>query len=175
MPRLDRTCWDSEEGGLTTFFAGEILIDRLTTGRLRCDAKWLEYSPTIIRQDGVGGPWIAKAPNRYARLLEIDDIEEQTGLSDQQEDSNHPGHIQKLDLLRKNSTNLRYLAYPFADGRARHLTLQLTATSRFTNYFPKGTVCDSTTEDLGPFQGQSVGALHLQARAPCDRPHSSCF
>jgi hypothetical protein len=148
-PRLERACWDSEEGGLTTFFVGEVLIDRLTTGRLRCEAKWSEYSPAMIRQDGVGGKWIASAPDRYARLFELSDIEAQPAphfdpaapKADQQ-------HLDTLDLLRKISNNLRYLAYPFIDGRARHLRLQLIATSRFSDYFPKGTPIESSTEDL---------------------------
>lgn len=147
-PRLERACWDSEEGGITTFFVGEVLIDRLTTGRLRCEARWLEYSPAIIRQNGVGGPWIANAaPPRYARLFEIGDIEPHVEVGTQSKGSNRTeDHLDQFDLLRKNTANFRFLAYPFVDGRARHLTLQLIATSRFTNYFPKGTESESWTE-----------------------------
>jgi hypothetical protein len=145
LPRLERRCWQGEEGGVTTFFAGEVLVDRLTTGRLRCEARWFEYSPAIVRRNGVHGAWVADAPTRFAKLFQIDQLEvedRRPGFAEK------IGGLDKVDLLRNPSNNLRNLAYPFADGRARKLFLQLIATTRFTNYFPPGKTREGMTHEL---------------------------
>ena len=142
VPRLGRRLWQSQEGGLITFFVGEVLIDRLTTGGLKCEASWHEYSPSsvVIRSTDKNTCYTVKAQPRSATLFRLDNIEN-AGPGDQ------INGLEKLDLLRTNSDNLRYLAYSFPDGRARKLTIRLVAVSRFVTYYPARTITENGTKD----------------------------
>lgn len=142
VPRLGRRLWQSQEGGLITFFVGEVLIDRLTTGGLKCEANWQEYSPSsvVIRSTDKNTCYTVKAQQRSATLFRLDNIEN-AGPGDQ------INGLDKLDLLRKSSDNLRYLAYSFPDGRARKLNIRLVAASRFATYYPTRTITENATKD----------------------------
>jgi hypothetical protein len=155
-PPVDWRLWKSEEGGLTTFFTGKVLVDRLTTGTLRCEASWKEFSPEMVRPRLSSGQkktsndfeyecWTANPPDRSARLFEVKEIE----VSDElvKRGSKAPG-LQEVVLDRDQTNTLRTLAHSFVDGRARHLSVQLITTSRFTNYFPKGKTKEACTEGL---------------------------
>ncbi|MDQ2945333.1 MAG: hypothetical protein M3Y27_05225, partial [Acidobacteriota bacterium] len=123
--RRDCLLWPSEEGGSTTFFVGKVGVDRLTSGGLRCDARWLEYVPDSVRYDSKQRVWVHDPPLHYAQLFTIDTI----GLTDDLRDT-------PLDLLRTDElTRFRALTHSFVNGKARRLSLRLIATSRFTDYY----------------------------------------
>lgn len=124
----DRRDWPSAEGGAKTFFVGEVIVDRKTTGRIRCDAEWKEYGPEIVHHDPKAG-YVRAIPTHRAQLFSFGDI----ALVD-------PLLGDTLDLLRNDKTRLlRALSHSFVNGRARHLQLRIIATSRFAQYFPRET------------------------------------
>jgi hypothetical protein len=145
---LDRRLWQSEEGGLATFFVGQVLIDRATTGRLRCEAQWREYSPSVVKREGAHCEWTVSAPAQWAGLFQIDDIETANPVLVGKREFG----LDQLDLLRTNTTGLRNLAFSFVDGRARYLKLQLIATSRFTNYFPEEILPKKVVHRVGRYE-----------------------
>jgi hypothetical protein len=122
--------WPSEAGGETTFFVGEVVVDRPSTSRVRCEAAWLEYGKDTIRFDSAKKRWIDGPSHSLAQLFGIDNL-----LND---DFSRELNV---SLLRDDNapSALRALSYSFANGKARHLTLRLIATSRFTDFFAKET------------------------------------
>jgi hypothetical protein len=126
--------WPSQEGGSTTFFVGKVDTDRLTTGALRCEARWEDWGPNQYRLvDGAVRHLPAKA---RARLFAIDAEPVKRSLFGEAVD------LLKEQFPRPDKRTYRQLAYSFADGRARRLELELVATSRFTNFYPPGPATD---------------------------------
>jgi hypothetical protein len=128
---LDRMLWKSEPGGTRTFFVGESLVHRPSTGRLRCEAQWQEHGPENLRPKAKRKPgdydqWDYVAPAGLAQLFSLE-----TG------DVNASVRDKAIDLVWPDTAgDPRGLSYTFPNMRARHLTMRLTATSRFTAYFP---------------------------------------
>jgi hypothetical protein len=123
----DPLLWESAPGGTTTFFVGAIDVHRLSTGVLRCDALWREFGAESEKLDAATGTWSHQPPYQYARLFRIEDI------ADDDAQLGVP-----LDLLMDDAKGLRALSHSFVNGKARRVTVNLVATSRFTSYFPPG-------------------------------------
>jgi hypothetical protein len=122
--------WESREGGATTFLVGSLVVDRLTTGAVRCEANWQEHGAERYQKDD-DGRWTYQFGKSAATLFSLpaEAVERPT---------NKP-----VDLTRgPDGKALRALAYSFVDGKARRLELALVATSRFTNDFPSAVPAD---------------------------------
>lgn len=126
--------WQSEEGGLTCYFVGEVAVDPAVTGTLRCEAHWQEWSPAYLTRDKATKSSehdrVSFAPGPgHGILFTVDAIPSDTAAV-------------TLDLLG-TKTKPRALAHSFADGRARRLHATLVATSRFADYFADRGKCES--------------------------------
>jgi hypothetical protein len=157
----NRRNWPSGEGGATTFFIGEIKVDRKTTGRIRCEAEWKEYGPEITRHVPKDG-YVTAIPTHRAQLFSFGDIALVDDLLGD-----------KIDLLNHDNTrSLRALAHSFVNGRARHLQLRVIATSRFAQYFPRETLQERKmreTSGVGKYERGTSDLTHSLARVwvPC--------
>jgi len=135
---IDQLDWPSQEQGVTAFFVGSVDFDRTTTGRLRCDASWLEYGTDTVKRDVDGVAWVKAPAKGGGTLFSVDEIPFAGALR---------GAV--LNLLKDDAGAPRSLFFAFKDGRARAVSLQLVATSRFTDYFaatPGG--CDNAGPGL---------------------------
>jgi len=124
-PAKDMLEWPSSEGGSVTFFVGRVLIDRKSTGSLRCEATWDEYDEQrVTRLNDL--TWTERAKTGADELFSFE-VEE-------------AGPPNWVDLLRKGTETtgeLRQLfrKFPGDRVRARRLRLSLVATSRFASFF----------------------------------------
>lgn len=127
--------WKSQPHGTTTFFIGSIQVHRPTTGKVRCVAKWREYTEKSVRSILNGSVKEYRDDPQWQNdtLFSIKDVSSENSFREE-----------PIDLLRKDKLGLlqvvpelRELSLDFPDGRARHLSLQLIATSRFSEYFKK--------------------------------------
>lgn len=156
---LSEMLWPSEEGGSTTFFVGTVLLNRPSTGTLRCMAEWKEYEPAGVTQDPKSGLYaFVPRPVPGDQLFAIDRISTRIACRDKPlrllttDESAEPG---------KGELEYRALAYSFPDGKARQLTLQLIGTSRFTSFYRPETPAENRRRlETG------VGKHDLAAQAP---------
>jgi hypothetical protein len=139
--RRDPREWESDPGGATVFFAGEVECDRATTGRIWCEAAWEEHDETAVIAAEVAGPtrgttskerrWSFEPIVRFDRMFKIDNIRTDVD----------GGDVIDIVPAEREPNDKRPMphtvsgGYAFPDGRARRLTLKLLATSRFTQFF----------------------------------------
>jgi hypothetical protein len=122
---LPQHAWQSSPGGTTTFFVGKLMAHRKSTGKLRCEARWREYGAECEIFDARSKTWSERPPFQYARLFQIDNLAAELEPKDE------------VDLLHEdgNGKAVRALSHAFTNGKARLVSLMLTATSRFTSFF----------------------------------------
>lgn len=146
----------SEEEGATSYFVGQIDIDRASTGELRIEASWPDFDPAVaIQPTGATkhGPRFKFSPPMRDRPLFHDAIR-----IPRDRGTNPEG---RLDLTFDETGSLRGLNFPFSDTAARELCLRVVATSRFVNDFP------ASDTDAKP-EKDALGRFDVETRPPTD-------
>ncbi|TAI62242.1 hypothetical protein, partial [Bradyrhizobium sp. Leo170] len=149
----------SEEEGATTYFVGQIEIDRASTGELRLEASWPDFDPAVAIQPAdptaatKDGPRFKFNPPTRDRPLFHDAIR-----IPRDRGTNPEG---RLDLTFDETGSLRGLNFPFSDTAARELCLRVVATSRFVNDFP------ASDTDAKP-EKDALGRFDVETRPPTD-------
>jgi len=127
--------WPSEAGGSTTFFVGEALTDRLTTGKLRCEASWVEHSPErYVQADD--GSWRYQPMTNNARLFTLEAEPVRRRLFGQPVSFLKDDAHAYPETARPSPPPYRELSFSFANGKARRLDVSLVANSRWTGHYP---------------------------------------
>jgi hypothetical protein len=121
----------SEAGGTMTFFAGEIQLDRPSSVSIRADATWREFGGDSLHWEQGSDKWIYQAALNTATIFTVRDIS-----------ADAPFRGKPLNVLLVDgvdvptkTADLRGLSHAFPNGKARHLFVTLTATSRFVPFF----------------------------------------
>ena len=140
--------WPSQPGASRTFFAGRVLVDRPSTGVLRCEARWQEYDEGPALPRGPNGHYY-KPEARLALIFQVDAVLRDDVFPDT-----------PLDLATDEAGLPRNLFFDFPSPAARRLSLRLVATSRFTSYFRADRRAPDTS--LGLFEAESTAADVVQ-------------
>lgn len=115
-------CYASEEDASQTFFVGTALVHRASTGKLRFEALWREYTDDVALKDGA---FVHEPSGAGPAIFSVDKIvrdDGRAGLSD-------------LSLISDETGELRGLKIDFPDTKARRVTFGLYAISRFTEFY----------------------------------------
>jgi hypothetical protein len=141
--------WPSEAAATRAFFVGTLLIEKASTSSVLCHARWFDFvddATTIKKVDGkftFSTPRDDTLPWRSPPLFTIANSSVEPG-----------GGASTLDLLEDDTGALRALNFDFGDTKARRLTLQLVAHSRFDKYFSGSNAASAS--GVGRFDRASV-------------------
>lgn len=150
---IDMRCWPSEEGGSTTFFAGRVAFDRKSTGVVRCEAEWVEFSEATVTRTTTGR-WVQNPTSETSQLFKLD--VERSGDEGVLDLLRKPGNQELRDpAITRQPGQLRRLAYAFRDGRARELKVKMVATSAFTEFYARETTIPKGRDEIGKYECQS--------------------
>lgn len=151
-PALD---FPSEPNGNATFFVGEIIAHRPSTGKVKFPATWSDYEDTVTKaqEDGATVCRHQTTPGHAEFSMEFGRGTE-------------PGES-SVDLLSDETGELRGLNIDFKDNKARLIKLALRAVSRFTEFYPppdaKNAVEAAKTPEFETHDSKNDRALWIPA------------
>lgn len=136
--------WPSDRDGSVTFFVGELQVHRPSTSRVSCEAYWKEYGGEHVHLIPGTDRWAFSPAATGARLFAVDHIRTEAAFRQRPIDLLRPD---KLEPGATPEQALRSLAYAFPNGKARHLWVKATATSRFSAFFDPRRRDDTTPDE----------------------------
>jgi hypothetical protein len=145
----------SEPDGNATFFVGEIVAHRPSTGKVKFRATWSDYGDTVAKtqEDGATVFRHQTTPGHAEFSMEFE-----RGKDPDESD---------VDLLRDDTGELRGLDIDFKDNKARLIKLALHAVSRFTEFYlppnAKNSIEAAKTPEFETYNSKNDRALWIPA------------
>ena len=159
--------WQSQPNGTTTFFAGSLQVDRLSTISVRAEGTWCEHDPQCLKRDAKGRWKFIARHAAPARLFEI------TSISRTDEFRNQDVFLAYDDAANTGQKPVRALAHSFPDAKARRVSVSLVGTSRFTDFFPQETRAERETaaQGIGKYERASDHPVEIWVRSTVRPQH----